>query len=81
MTKKNETQETQEKNRPIGHLTYLPYREKGNSSRIGPVFATRREDCQSVVVENVPVRLIQDMQRGELGSFFIWNVKEKEASA
>ena len=43
MTKKNETQ-TQEKNRPIGHLTYLPYREKGNSSRIGPVFATRRED-------------------------------------
>ena len=80
MTKKNETQ-TQEKNRPIGHLTYLPYREKGNSSRIGPVFATRREDCQSVVVENVPVRLIQDMQQGNLGSFFIWDVKEQEAGA
>ena len=72
---------TQEKNRPIGHLTYLPYREKGNSSRIGPVFTTKREDCKNVVVENVPVRLIQDMQQGNLGSFFIWDVKEKEESA
>ncbi len=76
----NENQ-TQEKNRPIGHLTYLPYREKGNSSRIGPVFATKREECKSVIVENVPMRLIQDMQQGNLGSFFIWDVKENEASA
>ena len=80
MSKKNENQ-TQEKNLPIGYLTYLPHRENGNSSRIGPVFATRREDCQSVVVENVPVRLIQDMQQGNLGSFFIWDVKEQEAGA
>ena len=78
MTTENQTQE---KNRPIGHLTYLPYREKGNSSRIGPVFATKREECKSVVVENVPMRLIQDMQQGNLGSFFIWDVKEKEESA
>ena len=76
----NENQ-TQEKNRPIGHLTYLPYREKGNSSRIGPVFATKREDCKNVVVENVPVRLIQDLQQGNLGSFFIWDVKDKGESA
>lgn len=80
MTTKNETQ-TQEKNRLIGHLTYLPYREKGNSHRIGPVFSTRREDCKSVVVENIPLRLIQDMQQGEIGSFFIWDVKEKETGA
>ena len=78
MTKKNETKE---KNRPVGYLTYLPYRENGNSSRIGPVFTTRNEECKSVVVENVPMRLIQDLQRGDLGSFFIWDVKEKEASA
>ena len=69
------------KNRPIGHLTYLPYREKGNSSRIGTVFATKRKDCKNVVVENVPVRLVQDMQQGNLGSFFIWDVKEKGESA
>ena len=78
MTNENHTAE---KTRPIGHLTYLPYKEKGNSSRIGPVFATKREDCQSVVVENVPLRLIQDMQEGNIGSFFIWDVKEKEESA
>lgn len=69
--------QTQESNLPIGYLTYLPYREKGNSSRIGPVFTTRRKECKSVVVENVPMRLIQDMQQGDLGSFFIWDVKEK----
>ena len=80
MTTKNKTQ-TQDKNRPIGYLTYLPYRENGNSSRIGPVFATKREECKSVVVENVPMRLIQDLQRGDLGSFFIWDVKENEESA
>ena len=78
MTTKNQTQE---KNQPIGYLTYLPHRENGNSSRIGPVFTTRNEACKSVVVENVPMRLIQDMNRGELGSFFIWDAKEKEASA
>ena len=33
----------------------------------------------SVVVENVPMRLIQDLQRGDLGSFFIWDAKEAEA--
>ena len=80
MTTKNKTQ-TQDKNRPIGYLTYLPYRENGNSSRIGPVFATKREECKSVLVENVPMRLIQDLQRGDLGSFFIWDVKENEESA
>lgn len=78
MTNENQTSENK---RPTGHLTYLPYKEKGNSSRIGPVFATKREDCQSVVVENVPLRLIQDMQKGNIGSFFIWDVKEKEAGA
>ena len=78
MSKKNESQ-TQEKNLPIGYLTYLPYRENGNSSRIGPVFSTRNESCKSVVVETVPMRLIQDMQRGDLGSFFIWDAKETEA--
>ena len=80
MTTKTKTQ-AQEKNLPIGYLTYLPHRENGNSSRIGPVFATRREECKSVVVENVPMRLIQDLQRGDLGSFFIWDVKETEESA
>jgi len=78
MSKKNENQ-TQEKNLPIGYLTYLPHRENGNSIRIGPVFATRRDECKSVVVENVPMRLIQDLQRGDLGSFFIWDAKEAEA--
>ena len=76
-TKNQETTNQNEKNHPIGYLTYLPYREKGNSSRIGPVFTTRNEECKSVVVENVPVRLIQDMQLGNLGSFFIWNAKKK----
>ena len=80
MSKKNENQ-TQEKNLPIGYLTYLPHRENGNASRIGPVFATRREECKSVVVENVPMRLIQDLQRGDLGSFFIWDAKENGESA
>ncbi len=78
MTKENQTHT---KNKLIGHLTYLPYRENGNGSRIGPLFSTKREDCTSLVVESVPMRLIQDMQRGEIGSFFIWNVKEKDASA
>ena len=78
MTTKNQTKE---KNHPIGYLTYLPYRENGNSSRIGPVFATRREECKSVVDENVPMRLIQDLQRGDLGSFFIWDAKENGESA
>jgi hypothetical protein len=84
MTKKNETKdenEAQEKGVLLGHLTYLPYKEKGNSSRIGPVFSTRREDCQSVVVESVPMRLIQDMNEGNIGSFFIWAKKSKGASA
>ena len=80
MTKKNENQ-TQEKNKLVGHLTYLPYRENGNGSRIGPVFSTRNEACKSLLVESVPMRLIQDVQRGEIGSFFIWDVKEKEAGA
>lgn len=75
MTTKKENQ-TQGKNLPIGHLTYLPYRENGNGSRIGPVFSTRNDACKSLVVESVPMRLIQDLQRGELGSFFIWDVKE-----
>jgi len=78
MTTENQTQE---KNRLIGHLTYLPYREKGNGSRIGPVFSTKREDCKSVVVESIPMRLVQDMQQGNLGSFFIWGAKEKESEA
>ena len=77
MTTEKQTQESNESNLPIGYLTYLPYREKGNSSRIGPVFTTRNEECKSVVVENVPVRLIQDMQLGNLGSFFIWAAKKK----
>ena len=80
MTNENQTQ-TQEKNHPIGYLTYLPHRENGNSSRIGPVFATRRKECKSVVIENVPMRLIQDLQRGDLGSFFIWDAKETGESA
>lgn len=78
MTKATENQ-TAEKNRLIGHLTYLPYREKGNGVRVGPVFSTKREDCQSVVFESVPMRLIQDVQRGEIGSFFIWSKKEGSA--
>ena len=78
MTTKNQTQE---RNLPIGYLTYLPYRENGNASRIGPVFATKREECKSVIVENVPMRLIQDLHRGDLGSFFIWDVKEKGEGA
>ena len=78
-TKKTENTQTQteEKNRPVGYLTYLPYREKGYGSRIGPVFATSRQDCKSLLVESVPLRLIQDMQRGEVGSFFIWDRKEE----
>ncbi len=78
MTNENQTQT---KNKLIGHLTYLPYREKGNGSRIGPLFSTKNEDCTSLVVESVPMRLIQDLQRGDLGSFFIWDAKEKEEGA
>ena len=78
MTKKTERTEdqTEEKSRLVGHLTYLPYREKGYGSRVGPVFSTSREDCRSVLVESIPLRLLQDMQRGEVGSFFLWERKE-----
>lgn len=78
MTKKTEKPEagTEEKSRLVGYLTYLPHREKGYGTRIGPVFATSREDCKSLLVESVPMRLIQDVQRGEIGSFFIWDRKE-----
>lgn len=55
MTKKNENTETQteEKNRLVGHLSYLPHREKGYGSRIGPVFSTSRDDCKSLLVESM----------------------------
>lgn len=79
MTKKTENTEAQtgEKNRLVGHLTYLPHREKGYGSRIGPVFSTSRDDCKSLLVESIPMRLVQDVQRGEIGSFFIWDKKEE----
>ena len=76
----NETQNT-EKNVLLGQLTYLPYKSKGFGHRVGPVFSTSRDDCQSLVPENVPLKLIQDMQDGNLGSFFLWKTKEKEVSA
>jgi hypothetical protein len=69
---------TTEKKKPIGYLTYLPYREDGNGSRIGPVFGTKRDDCKSLLVESIPMRLVQDIQRGDVGSFFIWDVKPEE---
>ena len=52
---------------------------KGYGVRIGPVFSTSREDCRSVVAESIPLDLICDMQRGEVGSFFIWDRKEAGA--
>ncbi len=67
---------TTEPKKPTGYLTYLPARERGNGSRIGPVFGTKREDCKSLVVESIPMRLVQDLQRGEVGSFFIWDVND-----
>ncbi len=81
MTKKTEKAEeqTEEKSRLVGHLTYLPSRTKGYGTRIGPVFSTSREDCKSVVVESIPLDLIRDMQRGEVGAFFIWDKKEAGA--
>lgn len=53
MTKKAEKTETQtgEKNRLLGHLIYLPHREKGYGTRIGPVFSTSHQDCRSLVVK------------------------------
>ena len=83
MTKKTERTEdqTEEKSRLVGHLTYLPHREKGCGSRVGPVFSTSRDDCKSVLVESIPLRHLEDMQRGEVGSFFLWDRKEKDGSA
>lgn len=75
------TTETKQKKMPIAHLTYLPYKEKGVYNRVGPIFATKREDCKSLLVENIPVRLIQDINEGNLGSFFIYDQKDKEESA
>lgn len=82
MTKKTEKQEVQpeEKSRLAGHLTYLPCRSKGYGTTIGPVFSTSREDCKSLVVESIPLALIRDIQRGEVGSFFLWN-RNGEAGA
>lgn len=72
----NETENT-EKNRLVGRLSYLPYRAKGYGTTIGPVFSTSRTECRSVKVESIPMDLIRDMQRGEIGSFFIWDIKEE----
>jgi hypothetical protein len=30
-----------------------------------------------VLVESIPLDLIRDMQRGEVGAFFIWERKEE----
>ena len=76
MTKKTENQ-TEEKGRLVGHLSYLPHRAKGYGSRIGPVFSTSREDCKTLLVESIPLALVRDIQCGEVGSFFIWDRKEE----
>jgi hypothetical protein len=82
MTKKTEKTETQTegKNRLVGKLTYLPHRSNGYGTAIGPVFSTSREDCKSVVVESIPLDLIRDLQRGEVGAFFIWDRKEESGA-
>lgn len=79
MTKKTQQPEAQgeHKSRLAGNLSYLPFRSKGYGTRIGPVFSTSREDCRSVLIESIPLDLIRDIQRGEIGSFFLWDVKEE----
>lgn len=72
---------TREKNRPVGRISYLPYGAKGYGTTFAAVFATSRPDCQSIALDNVPMDFILDKQRGMIGSFFIWEVKEKESGA
>jgi hypothetical protein len=80
MTKKTAKAETQtaEKNKLIGRLSYLPYGARGYGTSIGPVFSTSNPDCEQVVVESIPLDLIRDIHRGQVGAFFIWERKEKE---
>jgi hypothetical protein len=79
MTKKTERTETQttEKSKLIGRLSYLPYGARGYGTSIGPVFSTSNPACEQVVVESIPLDLIRDIQRGQVGSFFIWERKEE----
>ena len=77
MTKTQKQTQASEKNRLIGRLTYLPYGSNGHGSEIGPVFSTSRGDCRQVLVESIPLALVRDLQRGEVGSFFLWDRKEE----
>lgn len=79
MTKKTEKPETEatEKNKLVARLSYLPYGARGYGTAIGPVFSTSNDQCRQVVVESVPLDLIRDIQRGQVGSFFIWERKDE----
>jgi hypothetical protein len=60
MTKKNEKPEaqTEEKNKLVARLSYLPYGARGYGTAIGPVFSTSDDQCRQVLVESIPLDLI-----------------------